>query len=358
MDIITNTIDLTPANLFNALPPVNQAGANLEEVQPEFVSDLVNNVVNIVSGIFSPNPGVTPPAPSDLLPQSIAAEGFNFPAVTPIDRSGFDPLTNIEVDGFLPAPLDVDFSALDFKALDTTVPNATDDGIINLDFDATAIINRDDRVQVTRPDARIGRVVLRQGGYETFGTGTIVGRFTMITNAHVVEGARFTNNVKFIPGDTKQGNEREYTANRLLYWNDSASTPWKDDFAIVTFSEPIGDRFGWFGYTTRATVTNNFQETARLTGYSGDRWNTYGTPSTDYDIVRGDVAGTANDWTHRIDTAPGASGSALVSFQDQRVLGVHWGGNTSNNRWTPLNRDFFDWIQRADREAAAAYARR
>jgi len=164
MDIITNTIDLTPANLFNALPPVNQAGANLEEVQPEFVSDLVNNVVNFVSGIFSPNPGVTPPAPSDLLPQSIAAEGFNFPAVTPIDRSGFDPLTNIEVDGFLPAPLDVDFSALDFKALDTTVPNATDDGIINLDFDATAIINRDDRVQVTRPDARIGRVVWRQGG--------------------------------------------------------------------------------------------------------------------------------------------------------------------------------------------------
>lgn len=356
MDIITTTIDLSSASLFDSLPPVNQASAILEEAQFEFAPDLVNNVIDFVSGIFSPNPGVTPPiaqVQGDVLPQSLIAEGFDFPAVTTIDRSGFDPLTNTEVDGYLPQPLDLDFSALDLKPLDTELPGGGDE-VINLDFDATAIITRDDRVQVNRPDPRIGRVSLPG----LFGSGTIVGRFTMITNAHVVESARFAGDVQFIPGDTKQGNERAYSANRVLYWNDSPNTPWRDDFAIVTFSEPIGDYFGWYGYTTRATVTNNFQETARLTGYSGDRWNTYGTPSTDYDIVRGNVSGTNNDWTHRIDTAGGASGSALVSFQDQRVLGVHWGGSTANNHWTPLNRNFFDWIQRADREAAQTYGRR
>ncbi|MFN3360472.1 MAG: trypsin-like serine peptidase [Pseudanabaenaceae cyanobacterium] len=348
MNIIPAAIDFTAINSLNPLPPVNPNGTALPETRlefvPAFLDGVVTTVVNTINSVFAPAPStpvVTPMPPSEALPTALAAEGFDFPPITPIDRSGFDPLTNVvEVEGFLPADFTFDIAALNGDK----------------DINAAAVLNTDDRLPVHRPDCRIGMVSLPN----CFGTGTIVGRFTIITNAHVVESAKSINDIKFIPGKTRDGNQREYIANRCLYWNDNPNTPWKDDFAIITFSEPIGDRFGWFGYTDRATVTPNFTETGRLTGYSGDIWNRYGLPSTDFDIVRGDVEGTSkdNDWTHRIDTNPGASGSAIVSERDNLVLGVHWGGSSSNNHWTPLNRNFLEWIQRADREAAEAYARR
>jgi V8-like Glu-specific endopeptidase len=233
-----------------------------------------------------------------------------------------------------------------------------------------ATVGSDNRTPIYRPEGKIGRVFADSKddseGY-IFGTGTLVGRFTAITNAHIVKDWVSTQpqregefvNPRFEAGFVQGTALDQIPVDRWTWYNESTETSWEDDFAIITFAEPIGDRFGWYKLSSRAATTNNFGESVTMRGYSAD------IDRGEIPSVAGGVAfgNGAQAWRHDLDSFGGSSGSAIVSNNDGKVLGLNWAepgkGNSSNlNYWTPITDAYISKIAELEAEAQAQYQQR
>lgn len=231
-----------------------------------------------------------------------------------------------------------------------------------------AIVGFDNRTPF-EPEGIIGRVVADDDsdpGTIWIGTATLVGRFTAITNAHIVEGWKGTDqtdksrsNPRFQPGYAEGSALDRVSVARWTWYNETSGTPWEDDFAIITFKEPIGDRFGWYELSTRGSITNDFVESVTMKGYPDD-FNEGEIPSVSVGVAFGRVSGN-RAWRHDLDSFGGASGSAIVSNNDGKVLGVHWGkfnDGVGYNSWTPITEQFFNAVAQKEAEAQNLYNQR
>jgi V8-like Glu-specific endopeptidase len=217
-------------------------------------------------------------------------------------------------------------------------------------------VGYDNRTPEYRPEGKIGRLVADiddKPGFTSFGTATLVGRFTAITNAHVVEQwNKGFSNPRFEAGLAGETALDRIPVSTWTWSNENPGTAWRDDFAIITFDEPIGDRLGWYGFSKRAINSTDFAESVTMRGYSEDLLDG-DFPSVAGGLAFGDLSGN-QDWRHDLDSFSGSSGSAIVSNTDGKVLGVHWGGfddSLNYNGWTPITEQFYNNI--LEKEAAA-----
>ncbi|MGC9503829.1 trypsin-like serine peptidase [Baaleninema sp.] len=214
-----------------------------------------------------------------------------------------------------------------------------------------AVIGEDDRVLMTSgayPWSAIGRVEQYdiRGQLEGWCTGTLIGRNTVLTNAHCVIDANThqltdremvfrPNVIRGRSSDTAKAIAVEYGTN----FNDGRVA---DDWALIQLDEPLGEYYGEIGWLVpaieRPEVLEILQNKLNLVGYSFDfPDNAPGyAPGNTPGIHRNcSILGLASDdrLLHDCDTNSGASGATLLgrlASGKYVILGLHAGAAETN----------------------------
>lgn len=170
----------------------------------------------------------------------------------------------------------------------------------------------------------VGKVVAGDGSY---GTGTLVSDYLVLTNAHVVEdrSGELDWPIRFYPGYAE--GPGKYVSRVATVWRGESETG--RDYAILRLKSPLGDTIGHVGIAKRNLSTvaaPEWKNKLFMIGYSSD-------------LRRGEIAshyigcsimGDADDagWYHDCDALRGSSGSGLMFLSDTgvKIVALHWGG--------------------------------
>lgn len=160
------------------------------------------------------------------------------------------------------------------------------------------------------PWSAIGRVVNEDGSHCT---GSLIGRYTVITNAHCVN----SETMKFYP-NYKQGQATD-SANSYIFIVDTSL-----DWGFLRLDRPLGDKYGWLRYEVLKLNELDGLE-VNYSGYSVFK-------NEEKDVyVNGQTAGihigchinlkgnTPNTISHDCDNGRGGSGGPLFTWKNDRA---------------------------------------
>jgi len=199
----------------------------------------------------------------------------------------------------------------------------------------------DSRYRITSttsyPYKLIGHLLLKLANGKTPGcSGTVISVTSILTNGHCVYDTTrnaYYNILEFAPG--RNGGSSPYGTYQLhyitLYSDYKSGKGGEFDIAVMALKPRkgifIGDSLGYTGLAVTDPNSSALQS-ATVTGYPGDKdWGTMWTSGSSC-LNSYQPYGTYGV-THRCDTAPGMSGSALMN--GPYVHGVHWGGSSTYN---------------------------
>jgi protease YdgD len=148
------------------------------------------------------------------------------------------------------------------------------------------VLGTDDRIEVlsqTYPWSTIGRVEgVDANGESYICTGTLVSVDVVLTNAHCVVDAttqQLSQAIRFIPnlinGQIPDAADVAYVEDAYIGtdFGDRLSTPHPDDWAFLKLDKPLGEKYGWLGWSSfpGSTLSSpEYQEQLIFVGYSGD----------------------------------------------------------------------------------------
>ncbi len=213
-----------------------------------------------------------------------------------------------------------------------------------------AIIGVDEREQVldttVYPFSAIAYLNLTTASGGGSCTGTFVGPDVLLTAAHCLWGVDdgFTQAVSVTPGKDNAfepfGSEEAFDWVVPQEWIDSAGNDTLWDFGIIVMNDgTLGNTVGWLAVASMLTDTLSRPDfTPGIIGYPGD----IGDGTTMMGNVK-DSFKSVSDFLveYEIDTAPGQSGSAVLSLNFEEyflgyVVAIHTTGGATENHGTRI----------------------
>lgn len=183
-------------------------------------------------------------------------------------------------------------------------------------------------------------------------TGTFVGEDVLLTAAHCLWSFEdgFTDSIRVAPA--KDGLSEPYGSEFAFDWvvpqewidSEASDTLW--DFGIIVMEDgTLGSSVGWLQVANMTTATLSRSDfTPAIIGYPGDIGNgdtMWGASKDSFTDVQDFIL------EYDIDTAPGQSGSAIISVNLQEfflgyVVGIHTTGGTSANHGSRIDEELLD----------------
>lgn len=213
---------------------------------------------------------------------------------------------------------------------------------------AELIFDKDDRVKVLNVDDPPWRQVcaLRieaPTGQSYGGTGWILGPHTVATAGHCVyfpSLKSWATKIEVIVAQSGPGTGRSFVSSEFRSTNSwTHGEPSPIDVGLIVLKEPIGEQFGSFSF---AAMSDDELKDAMITisGYPADLDD--GRYQYNDSMKLGSADGDGLQYV--VDTYGGQSGAPiLMNLKSGRtVVGIHVGGNTTNNVGVRLTRDVFE----------------
>ena len=188
-------------------------------------------------------------------------------------------------------------------------------------------LGRDRRLPVWTSECPWRCVGQIRTGNGSMGTGSLIGRDIVLTNAHVILKDRSSRRIDwpihFYPGYAKGPSKYTSRAHSAVFGRSCTGT----DYAILKLRSPLGDSLGWVGLAMRPlSALTAWKDKLFLIGYSSDLYN--GEVCSHF--IGANILGSAGraDWRHDCDALPGSFGSGLMytSGGSVKIVAIHWGG--------------------------------
>lgn len=183
-------------------------------------------------------------------------------------------------------------------------------------------------------------------GSAYWGSGNVIGRYCILTAAHLVYNGNNEYPTKIVVKPSFNGTTYntvyEYNVVRSLIYPgyveayDANYDDIKYDMAILCVDNPVGDVTGTFGYSTDVSVG----ELLTLTGYPGDKIDRglYTDTKTAFSV-------TDTNLFYTLDTYGGQSGSGVYNSSNC-IVAVHTNGGVTYNLGVRINSDKKAWIDK------------
>ena len=208
------------------------------------------------------------------------------------------------------------------------------------DNDPNCIIGSDERKLVKNPDSRVAYIrCYYPDGSVCTGTAWIFANRALMTAGHCVcnyEYGGAATCIEIYPGyDETKGSSPMYYATAIVYGDKN----WRnDDWGIIETSENLGNKYGYFGFTSSAS-TNDY---TTLLGYHGDiqKQQQYIQSGRLINNISGTVI------SHKFDTYGGSSGSPLykgdmiatgINVQENSYYKMNYARKIDNNLFNIMN---------------------
>ncbi|MED4988000.1 MULTISPECIES: trypsin-like serine peptidase [Parageobacillus] len=220
-----------------------------------------------------------------------------------------------------------------YKPYKSLNPSTTSEAIEKLIF-PYVVIGDDGRRVVedtsASPFKQISYIELEWDNFWGWCTGTLIGKDTVLTNAHCVIDPYTKQGIRsayVIPG--LNNNHYSYGAYEVVdyfvtsHWINTGDS--SQDFAVLKLAPYLGKNAGDVaGYLPIRQVTNIVNQTIKIYGYPADKINATGTFSQwgmSGSVEREDT----NLAFYKLDTYNGQSGAAMLNSSNE-IVGVHRGG--------------------------------
>lgn len=212
--------------------------------------------------------------------------------------------------------------------------------------ESRSVIGNDDRVQITDTTAVPYQSTVFIGANGSLGSGSVIGKNTVLTAAHVVSGIKDNPNTDsnyVIPG--RNGATLPYGKFKIkevhIFKKYLTTSSTSDDVAVLTLEPNDGKGIGDIVKQNPIVLTDTVTigDNVSSTGYPGDK--TWGTQWE----AKGKIIGkqTASLIDYDFDTFGGQSGSSVFNDKHQ-IIAVHSAGGGNRNVGVKLNSEKIDFI--------------
>ncbi|WP_375178566.1 Ig-like domain-containing protein [Enterococcus rotai] len=212
--------------------------------------------------------------------------------------------------------------------------------------ESRSVIGNDDRVQITDTTAVPYQSTVFIGANGSLGSGSVIGKNTVLTAAHVVSGIKDNPNTDsnyVIPG--RNGATLPYGKFKIkevhIFKKYLTTSSTSDDVAVLTLEPNDGKGIGDIVKQNPIVLTDTVTigDNVSSTGYPGDK--TWGTQWE----AKGKIIGkqTASLIDYDFDTFGGQSGSSVFNDKYQ-IIAVHSAGGGNRNVGVKLNSEKIDFI--------------
>lgn len=212
--------------------------------------------------------------------------------------------------------------------------------------ESRSVIGNDDRVQITDTTAVPYQSTVFIGANGALGSGSVIGKNTVLTAAHVVSGIKDNPNTDsnyVIPG--RNGATLPYGKFKIkevhIFEKYLTTSSTSDDVAVLTLEPNDGKGIGDIVKQNPIILTDTVTigDNVSSTGYPGDKpWGTQWE-------AKGKIIGkqTASLIDYDFDTFGGQSGSSVFNDKHQ-IIAVHSAGGGNRNVGVKLNSEKIDFI--------------
>ncbi|MHC5216308.1 trypsin-like serine protease [Enterococcus sp. LJL128] len=218
-----------------------------------------------------------------------------------------------------------------------TFPEVAEDKIVDIpDFSFSEIEPKkiwgpDERRPVSNttvfPYSAVVKVVCHYNvGLPSSGTGSMIGKDAVLTNAHVVysKDRGWPKSITVYPG--KNANSEPFgSAQSRVVTISSTSYGATNDYAVIRLNKAIGNNTGYFG------LTSTIPSSLTLTGYHGDKKD-----GKMYTQTSSIVGSNNEQILHQFDAWAGSSGSPMYNSNKQ-IVAIHAGGYSSYDYAVRMN---------------------
>lgn len=194
------------------------------------------------------------------------------------------------------------------------------------------VLGTDDRIEVlsqTYPWSAVGRVEgVDANGESYICTGTLVSVDVVLTNAHCVVDAttqQLSQAIRFMPnlinGQIPDAADVAYVEDAYIGtdFSDRPRTLHPDDWAFLKLDKPLGEKYGWLGWTSLPVSTLSspeYQAQLIFLGYSGDYPDENPGATAGAQIGCSVVDEMEEVLLHDCDTFGGSSGGPILGLVD------------------------------------------
>lgn len=303
-----------------------------------------------VSSEETPNPSTNPT--DESLHESVSSEGTAPAEETDLISESFD---GTEAVGELESVLGFDYSYAQNEgtlgeqiAITEEFENLPEAGALEFDDEPESVCGVDNRTRISPanryPWRAICKLIITRADGRTSGcTGWFIGPRTVMTAGHCVyshAAGGWARRIEVVPGmdaaNRPYGSQVGTSFRSVTGWTRDRS-PEYDYGAIILPNNTLGNRVGWFGFTSLSNSSLN-NLLVNNSGYPGDK--PFGTQWFN--------AGRITRVTNRrlyymLDTAGGQSGSPVWRYRDgqRHAVGIHAYGGCPNKS-TRITRPVYD----------------
>lgn len=189
--------------------------------------------------------------------------------------------------------------------------------------------NRFDTSQFSEVYHKVCYITGTAGNSTYSGTGFLIGPNTVATSSHVIYDKNkyggYLSNVKVSFEEKNQTDSNKIAYATYMHGFAADVNDKNNDWAIIELNKPLGEMFGYFGYTTAC----NKGASVSMTGFPYDR-SMMTTCNGQIDSIEN------NTLWHNCDSMNGSSGSPLYR-SDLCVVGIHKGENGNMNFATKIS---------------------